>query len=82
MIDIFVGISVGLISSVKRYSLTDKVTTFLTAAASALPVFVLGFMLQYAFAVYPNKHDWPQWARLRTSRHRARQLVRLRHPHG
>ena len=68
MIDIVVGISVGLISSVKRYSLTDKVTTFLTAAASALPVFVLGFMLQYAFAVYPNKHDWPQWARLRTSR--------------
>jgi ABC-type dipeptide/oligopeptide/nickel transport system permease component len=28
---------------------------------------VLGFVLQYAFAVYPNKHDWPQWTRLRTS---------------
>ena len=68
IIDICVGISVGLISSVKRYSATDKVTTFLTAAASALPVFVLGFVLQYAFAIYPNKHNWPQWARLRTSR--------------
>ena len=45
-----------------------------------IPVFVLGFVLQYTFAVYPNKHDWPEWARLRTSRHRARQLVPLRHP--
>ena len=55
MIEIFVGISVGLISAVKRYSLTDKVTTFVTAAASALPVFVLGFLLQYAFAVVPEQ---------------------------
>ena len=31
-------------------------------------MFVLGFMLQYAFAVYPNKHDWPEWVQLRTSR--------------
>ena len=30
-------------------------------------VFVLGFILQYAFAVYPNKQGWPDWTKLRTS---------------
>lgn len=68
LLDIVVGITVGLISAVKRYSLLDKVTTFLTAFASAMPVFVTGFVLQYVFAVYPNQHDFPEWARLRTSR--------------
>jgi peptide/nickel transport system permease protein len=28
---------------------------------------VLGFILQYLFAVVPNLNDWPDWARLRTS---------------
>ena len=32
------------------------------------------------FAVYPNKHDWPEWARLRTSGHRARHVDALLHP--
>jgi ABC-type dipeptide/oligopeptide/nickel transport system permease component len=67
LIEIVVGISVGLLSALRRYSLWDRFTTFVTAAASALPVFVLGFVLQYAFAVYPNKHDWPEWMRFRTS---------------
>jgi ABC-type dipeptide/oligopeptide/nickel transport system permease component len=66
IIEVVVGISVGILSAVRRYSLADKLTTVLTAAASAIPVFVLGYILQYAFAVYPNKHDWPEWARLRT----------------
>jgi ABC-type dipeptide/oligopeptide/nickel transport system permease component len=30
-------------------------------------VFVLGYLLQYGFAVVPNLNDWPEWARLRTS---------------
>lgn len=67
IIEIVVGIFVGVLSAVRRYSFADKMTTIVTAAASAIPVFVLGFVLQYAFAVYPNKHDWPEWARLRTS---------------
>jgi len=67
LIEIVIGISVGVLSAVRRYSLADKLTTVGTAALSAVPVFVLGFILQYAFAVYPNKHDWPDWARLRTS---------------
>ncbi|MBN2622488.1 MAG: ABC transporter permease [Acidimicrobiales bacterium] len=67
IIEIIVGIAVGLLSAIRRYSIGDRLTTILTAAASALPVFVLGFVLQYLFAVQPNKWDWPEWARLRTS---------------
>lgn len=67
IIEIIVGISVGLISAIRRYSLIDKLTTVGTAALSAIPVFVLGFAFQYLFAVYPNLHEFPDWARLRTS---------------
>jgi oligopeptide transport system permease protein len=65
-IEVVVGVSVGLISALRRYSIWDKATTVFTAALSAIPVFVLGFILQYGFAVLPNKNDWPEWARLRT----------------
>jgi ABC-type dipeptide/oligopeptide/nickel transport system permease component len=67
IIEIIVGISVGLISAIRRYSFTDRITTIVTAGAAAIPVFVLGFVLQYFFAVQPNKWDWPDWSRLRTS---------------
>lgn len=69
IIEIIVGISVGLLSAIRRYSIGDRLTTIITAAASAIPVFVLGFVLQYLFAVLPgpNKWDFPEWARLRTS---------------
>ncbi len=68
IIEVVVGIAVGLVSAIKRYSTADRLTTIVTAGASAVPVFVLGFIFQYVFAVYPNLHDWPEWARLRTSR--------------
>jgi ABC-type dipeptide/oligopeptide/nickel transport system permease component len=67
IIEIVVGIAVGLLAAIRRYSLADKATTIITAGASAIPVFVLGFVLQYLFAVQPNKLGWPEWARLRTS---------------
>jgi ABC-type dipeptide/oligopeptide/nickel transport system permease component len=66
IIEIIVGISVGILSAIRRYSWQDHLTTFLTAAASAIPVFVLGFILQYMFAVYPNKQGWPEWMQLKT----------------
>jgi oligopeptide transport system permease protein len=66
LIEIVVGISVGILSALRRYSLSDRITTIGTAAASAVPVFVLGFLLQWLFAVKPNQWGWPQWARLRT----------------
>jgi ABC-type dipeptide/oligopeptide/nickel transport system permease component len=66
LIEIVVGISVGVLSALRRYSFSDKATTIITAAASAIPVFVLGFLLQWMFAVYPNKQGWPEWTHLRT----------------
>ena len=65
IIEIVVGITVGLISAVKRYSIIDSLTPLGTAAASAVPVFVLGFVLQRLLAVTPFQNDWPDWARLR-----------------
>ena len=67
IIEIVVGLAVGLLSAIRRYSWSDRMTTIVTAGMSAIPVFVLGFVLQYMFAVQPNKWDWPEWARLRTS---------------
>jgi oligopeptide transport system permease protein len=67
IIEIIVGIAVGLVAAIRRYSFTDRATTIITAGASAIPVFVLGFIFQYGFAVLPNLHHWPQWAHLRTS---------------
>jgi ABC-type dipeptide/oligopeptide/nickel transport system permease component len=68
-IEIVVGVSVGLWSAIRKYSLSDKLTTIGTAAVSAIPVFVLGYILIYAFAVMPgpNRWDLPEWARLKTS---------------
>jgi ABC-type dipeptide/oligopeptide/nickel transport system permease component len=65
IIEIIIGITVGLISAVKRYSILDSLTTVGTAAMAAVPVFVLGFVLQRLFAVIPFQNDWPEWARLR-----------------
>ncbi|MFL6206150.1 MAG: ABC transporter permease [Acidimicrobiales bacterium] len=69
IIEIIFGISIGILSAIRRYSLSDRLTTIGTAAASAIPVFVLGFLLQYFFAVLPgpNYWGWPEWAQLRTS---------------
>ena len=67
IIEVIIGLCVGLLSAIRRYSWGDKLTTIVTAVASAIPVFVLGFILQWAFAVKPNQWDWPEWARLRTS---------------
>ncbi len=66
LIEIVFGISIGVLSAVRRYSFSDKVTTILTAAASAIPVFVLGFVLQYVFAVLPEKQGWPDVLQLKT----------------
>lgn len=64
IVEVVVGVSVGVLSAVRRYSAGDHISTVATAVVSAIPVFVLGFMLQNAFGIYPNTHGWPQWARL------------------
>jgi ABC-type dipeptide/oligopeptide/nickel transport system permease component len=70
IIEIIVGISVGLISAIRRYSLADRFTTVATAGAAAIPAFVLGFVLKYIFAVLPSRNYWdlPEWTQFHTSR--------------
>jgi ABC-type dipeptide/oligopeptide/nickel transport system permease component len=65
IIEVVIGITVGLISAVKRYSIADSFTTIGTAAVAAVPVFVLGFVLQRVLAVTPFQNDWPEWLRFR-----------------
>jgi oligopeptide transport system permease protein len=65
LIEVVVGIGVGVLSAVRRYSTMDKLTTLGTAALSAIPVFVLGFIFQYVFAVTPEKQGWPDWMQLK-----------------
>jgi len=69
IIEVIVGIAVGLISAIRRYSLMDRFTTLGTAGAAAIPAFVMGFVLQYVFAVLPGPNYWdlPEWAQLKTS---------------
>jgi ABC-type dipeptide/oligopeptide/nickel transport system permease component len=64
IIETVVGISVGVLSAIRRYSLADNVTTVITALAASIPVFVLGFIFQQVFGVFPNEQGWPEWARL------------------
>jgi ABC-type dipeptide/oligopeptide/nickel transport system permease component len=68
IIEVVVGIAVGLVSAIRRYSFWDKFTTIGTAGLAAVPAFALGFTLQYFFAVLPgpNRWDWPEWMQLRT----------------
>jgi ABC-type dipeptide/oligopeptide/nickel transport system permease component len=63
-IQVIFGIAAGVLSAVRRYSFGDALTTVVTAAASALPVFVLGYLLQHLFGILPEQSDWPEWLRL------------------
>lgn len=50
-----IGISVGIISAVKQYSLIDYISTFFSFVAVSLPGFFLALALIYLFAL---KLDW------------------------
>lgn len=67
-IEALIGIAAGILSAVRKYSFLDGVVTVLTTLALAVPVFVLGYLLQLSFAVYPNQHSLPQWLRLEPQR--------------
>jgi len=64
IIEVIFGLGAGILSAVRRYSFADAMTTVGTAAISAVPVFVLGFLFQQMFGVIPNQHEFPEWARL------------------
>ncbi len=82
VIEIIVGISVGVLSAVRRYSIADKLTTVGTAALSAIPVFVLGFVLQYVFAVVPEQTGLAGVDAPQNLRPRSRHVVPVLHPDG
>ena len=65
-IEIVVGISSGVLSARRRNSLADTVTTTTAVVASAIPVFVLGYLMKQITGVYAYQHNWPEWARFPT----------------
>lgn len=64
LLETAIGISVGVVSAARRYSLIDTATAVATTMLLGLPVFVLGYLLVYAFSIYPFQHGFPPWARL------------------
>lgn len=52
MIEIIVGIGVGIISAIKRYSIWDLLVTLSTSILVSLPVFWLGLLLQWCFGIW------------------------------
>jgi ABC-type dipeptide/oligopeptide/nickel transport system permease component len=57
-----VGISAGALSARKRNSAGDWITTITAVVLSAIPVFVLAYLIKQVTGVYAYLHDWPSWA--------------------
>jgi ABC-type dipeptide/oligopeptide/nickel transport system permease component len=51
-IEVLVGLAVGIVAAVKRYSIWDTTATLSTSILVALPVFWLGIMLQFFFGIF------------------------------
>jgi oligopeptide transport system permease protein len=62
IIESFIGIGSGMLSARRRNSVADTLTTTAAVVASAIPVFVLGFLVKQVTGVYAFQHEWPQWA--------------------
>lgn len=67
LIEIVIGLAAGIISAVKQYSFLDTLVTVSTTMLVAVPVFVLGYLFQFALGVYAFQHSFPAWARFPTS---------------
>jgi oligopeptide transport system permease protein len=63
LIEAFFGITIGLVSAVKRNTKTDYALSFGALAISGLPVFVLGILLQFLLGVKFFEWHFPAWAR-------------------
>lgn len=64
LIEATIGIGVGVLAAVRKYSFADTITTLATAIVSAIPVFVLAYLITQVTGVYAFQHHWPAWARL------------------
>lgn len=62
-LEVLIGVSAGVVSAVRRSSFADAFVSVSTAMVVAVPVFVLGYLLQYVLGVYTFRHDFPGWAR-------------------
>jgi ABC-type dipeptide/oligopeptide/nickel transport system permease component len=63
-IEATLGIGLGVLAAVRKYSIADAATTIGAALFSAIPVFVLAYLLTQFTGVYSFQHGWPAWARL------------------
>ena len=63
-IEVLIGIGSGVLSARRRNSFADSLTTISAVTLSAIPVFVLAYLLKQVTGVYAFQHDWPEWARL------------------
>jgi len=63
ILEAIIGIGAGILSAVRKYSFVDGLTTVLTTIFLAVPVFVLGYLLQFGLGVFPVQHDWPGFLR-------------------
>ncbi|MDH4140146.1 MAG: ABC transporter permease [Coriobacteriia bacterium] len=59
LIEMIVGLSVGIISAVKRYSFWDVAVTLSTSILVSLPVFWLGMLMQVLFGIYFKRWGLP-----------------------
>lgn len=62
-IEVVFGIGLGVLSARKRNSFSDTATTIFAVVASAIPVFLLAYLLKQITGVYAFQHHWPSWAR-------------------
>ncbi len=67
LIEVLIGLVAGVISAVRQYSFLDTFVTVSTTMVVAVPVFVLGYLFQYALGVYTFQHGMPQWMRFPTA---------------
>lgn len=66
VLEVLMGVGIGAAAAVRRGSWGDRATMVSAAVLAAVPVFVLGYLLQYGLAVLPAKHGWPEALRVRT----------------
>jgi len=66
VLEILIGIGVGMVSAVKRYSFVDTLTTVATTVAMAIPVFITGYILLYVLGIRAFQDGWPAWMRFST----------------
>lgn len=63
IIEATLGIGSGMLSARKRNSVGDYVTTVSAVVASAIPVFVMAYLIKQVTGVYAFDNNWPSWAR-------------------